>query len=154
VQRRWEHDTRGYGAGNAGPFVDAVMDLMLAAGEPDWVAEDPDAHLLPHLRKACEQDHSPLRFVDATFAAGVYVVELEWLTASVSAREVAAAAFALVGSIAESSTNVVERVDGWVVLYDVVTGMVAGQTRWAPHGHTIQLRIGGDPIRAMLEGRG
>ncbi len=131
-----------------------VMDLMLAAGESDWIAEEPDAHLLPHLRRACEDERSPMRFLDASFTEGMYVVELEWLTATVSPREVAAAAFSLIGSIAESSTNVVERIDGWVVLYDVVTGMVAGQTPWAPHGHAIQLRIGGDPIRAMLEQRG
>jgi hypothetical protein len=71
----------------------------------------------------------------------------------VHSREIRAVAYRLIGSIAESSTNVVERVDGWTVLYEIVTGMVAGQTRWAPHGHAIQLRIGGGAVRAMLETR-
>jgi hypothetical protein len=152
-QRRWDTDRRGRGIASAGPMVGPIMDLLLAAGEPDWVAEDPDSHLLPHLRHECERDRSPMRFVDAHFGDGLYVVELDWHASSVSAREVREAAFWLIGSIAESSTNVVERVDGWMVVYDVVTGMVAGQTRWAPHGHAIQLRITGEPIRAMLETR-
>ncbi len=128
------------------------MDLMLAASEPDWIAEDPDSHLLPHLRRACADETSPVHFLGADFVDGTYVVELEWLSSSVSAREVGAAAFRLVGGIAESSTNVVERVDGWVVVYDIVTGMVDGQTRWHPHGHAVQLRISGESIKAMLEG--
>jgi hypothetical protein len=153
TQKRWDTDKHGHGVASAGTLVAPIMDLMLAAGEPDWVAEDPDSHLLPHLRRACEDEQSPVHFLDAQFIDGVYIIELEWLASSVSPREVGGAAFRLIGAIAESSTNVVERVDGWVVIYDVVTGMVAGQTRWAPHGHAIQVRIGGDPIRAMLETR-
>ena len=152
-QKRWDTDKHGHGVASAGRFVVPIMDLMLAAGEPDWIAEEPDSHLLPHLRRACEHEQSPVRFVDARFVGGIYIVELEWLASSVSPREVGAAAFGLIGAIAESSTNVVERVDGWVVLYDVVTGMVDGQTRWAPHGHAVQVRIGGDAIRSMLEAR-
>lgn len=154
MKRRWDTDTRGRGVASAGTFVPAVMDLMLAAGEPDWVAEDPDTHLLPHLRRACEHERSPFHFLDAAFADGVYTVELVWLPAPVTPREIAGAVFGLIGSIAESSTNIVERVDGWVVVYDIVTGMVAGQTQWAPHGHVVHLRVGGDPIRTMLERKG
>lgn len=151
--RRWDTDNRGRGIASARQFAGPILDLILAAGEPDWVAEDPDTHLLPHVRRECEDDHSPVHFRDARFVDGLYIIELEWLSSSVHAREIRAVAFRLIGSIAESSTNVVERVDGWTVLYDVVTGMVAGQTRWAPHGHAIQLRIGGDAVRAMLEQR-
>lgn len=151
--KRWDTDKRKRGVSSAGEFVMPIMDLMLAAGEPDWVAEDPDSHLLPHLRRACEEAPSPVRFVDAKFVGGIYVVDLAWLASSATAREVGAEAFRLIGAIAESSTNVIERVDGWVVLYDIVTGMVADQTRWAPHGHAVQLRIGGESIRAMLEAR-
>ncbi len=152
-RRRWDTDTRGKGIASARSLAGPVLDLLLAAGDPDWVAEDPDTHLLPHLRRDCEDDRSPVHFRDAHFVDGTYIVELEWLSSSVTAREIRAVAYRLIGSIAESSTNVVERVDGWEVLYDVVTGMVAGQTRWAPHGHAVQLRMGGDAVRAMLESR-
>jgi len=153
VRKRWDNDARGRGVASAGALVPPIMDLLLAAGEPDWVAEDPDSHLLPHLRRGCDDERSPVRLVDARFERGVYVIELEWQRSSVSSREVRSAAFRLLGGIAESSTNVIERVEEPDVVYDIVTGMVTGQTRWAPHGHAVQLRIGGEPVRAMLESR-
>ena len=46
--------------------------------EEGWVAEEPEAHLLPHLVAAAEL--GPLRIRRAeTDAAGTFVVELRWV---------------------------------------------------------------------------
>jgi hypothetical protein len=34
------------------PALDRLRGEML---EPDWVAEQPDLHLLPHIRRACDE---------------------------------------------------------------------------------------------------
>jgi hypothetical protein len=55
---------------------------------------------------------------------------------------VRAAAYALVGSMAESASYIRQHWDGDAVLYDVVTGMLQ-DSAFAPHGHVVRLRIGG-----------
>jgi hypothetical protein len=60
VGRRWDIDERGRGVADARHFADGARELVDAMVEEDWVAEDPDAHLLPHIRRACERDGAPL----------------------------------------------------------------------------------------------
>jgi hypothetical protein len=50
MSTRWEGDDRGRGIATAGQLVPGVGDLLAAFNEPDWVAEQPEAHLLPHAR--------------------------------------------------------------------------------------------------------
>jgi hypothetical protein len=51
---RWRDDTTGRGVGDATAFVDGAVELVDSMRTPDWVAEEPEAHLLPHLREAAE----------------------------------------------------------------------------------------------------
>ena len=105
--------------------------------EPGWVAEDPDVHLLPHLKRACEQ--LPFELADTRVDDGVHVVRLAW-KGERSIGQVRAAIFALLGSIAESATYVRQRNEDDELEYEVVTGMLA-DPHFAPHGHTLILRI-------------
>jgi len=54
VDRRWAADERGDGVGDASQLTDGAAELMAAMHRPNWVAEEPDLHLLPHLERACE----------------------------------------------------------------------------------------------------
>lgn len=53
MDRRWDLDARGRGIGDGPRLVPGARELLDALARPDWVAEDPDAHLLPHLRRWC-----------------------------------------------------------------------------------------------------
>jgi hypothetical protein len=63
-------------------------------------------------------------------------VDLRWTGDTRRPAEVRAAVRALVGSFAEERSYVRERDGG---LFDVVTGIVDGP--FAPHGHTLRLRV-------------
>jgi hypothetical protein len=109
-------------------------------GAERWVAEDPRAHLLPHLERACVS--LPFELTDAeTSDDGVFVVSLAWQGERSREGEVRAAAFALIGSVAETATYVRQRrvTDGLV--FEVATGFIAGDAHFAPHGHTLSLHV-------------
>jgi hypothetical protein len=52
MQPRWDGDTRGRGIGDAAQLVPGAGELVEAFGQPDWVAEDPQLHLRPHVELA------------------------------------------------------------------------------------------------------
>ncbi len=118
----------------------------------EWVAEEPETHLLPHLRRACES--LPLELVDArTSPDGTFEVELLWTGQRNRLGNVREAIFGLVGSMAESATYIrqrrtaplsdVDRVEpGSELLFEVVTGMIAKDTSFVSHGHTLHFRVG------------
>ena len=54
VKRRWDTDEREHGVADARQFAAGARDLLDAMTTPEWVAEDPEAHLVPNLRHACE----------------------------------------------------------------------------------------------------
>jgi hypothetical protein len=126
-------------------------------GLPGWVAEDPDAHLLPHLRRACEQDGLPFELLGAELEEdAAYSVRLRWRGDANDLRAVRAGAFALIGAIAEGATYVRQRraaADGSVpadvdlpgggeeVVFEVATGMLEPDTSFATHGHVLLLRV-------------
>jgi hypothetical protein len=60
VPGRWDIDERGRGVADASQFAQGAGELVDAMREPNWVAEEPEAHLLPHLRRACEAADAPL----------------------------------------------------------------------------------------------
>ena len=60
---RWDGDERGRGVADGGAFAAGAEELLEAMGTPDWVAEEPEAHLLPHLRRSVAS--LPLELVDA-----------------------------------------------------------------------------------------
>src|SRR3954451_6387247 len=143
MTRRWDGDDHGRGIADAAAFAPGAEALVAAMLTAAWVAEDPDAHLLPHIRRACES--LPLRLVEAVASDdGSFDLELRWTGGTHRLGEVRAAIFALVGSFAEASTHVRQLDgDGDTVSFDVVTGMLDGESPFAPHGHTLRLTVAG-----------
>jgi hypothetical protein len=149
---RWDPDERGIGVGDARAFaaeLDALRDQAVA---PGWVAEDPEAHLLPRLNEAIARG-APWRLEAAeTGADGTFAIRLRWTGDADAARAaIRTAVVSLVGPIAEGTTLIHERRAAGVVSYAVVTGDLPGETRFATHGHTLVLTIdepGGPPSPA------
>jgi hypothetical protein len=118
--------------------------------QPDWVAEEPELHLLPQLFAMLSRPDSPLRLLGTrTDVDGSFVVDLEWTGPAPSRREQRAAIFALVGAIAESATAVQEEACEDGATFQVVTGLLEGDGPFTSHGHTLVLRVlrpaGGTP---------
>jgi hypothetical protein len=135
---RWDIDERGRGVASAAqavPDLDRLREAMLI---DDWVSEDPDAHLLPHMRRVC--DERGWKLERAEIVDDVLEVDAVTPGSYPSPRE---SAYALLGSFAEASTHVVERstdVRRDVELF-ITTGMLEGDGRFAPHGHTVRVRV-------------
>jgi len=143
--RRWDDDERCEGVADASQFTDGASELIACMRRPNWVAEQPELHLLPHLQHACEA--LPLRILDAhTSDDGVYDVQLSWTGHEVGVGVIRASIFRLLGSIAESSSYIRQRRtstdDGsnGTLTFDVVTGMI-DETPFAPHGHILRLSV-------------
>jgi hypothetical protein len=141
VRPRWDIDERGHGVADAKRLIPDVQVLLAFMAEELWVTEDPDAHLLPHIRRLAEE--LPAEVVEATIdAEGVLVVELRW-TEPWDGRAAVAAAFALLGSFAEEMTYVRKDETRGEVVLETVTGVVS-EGLFAPHGHTVRVRIAED----------
>jgi hypothetical protein len=142
---RWDGDERGEGVADAAPFAPGAGELLEAMRVANWVAEEPELHLQPHLERACRS--LPLQLEDAGSSAdGTFVVSVRWTGETPRVAEVRAAVFSLVGSFAELATYVrqrptVEAEDGdRTFLFEVVTGIL-GDGRFAPHGHTVRVHV-------------
>ena len=144
---RWDPDERGIGVGDARAHLDVLDALRRAAAEPGWVAEDPEEHLGPHLHAAA----GALAIVtDVAAPDGTFEVRLRWTgPTSPDLRSVRAAVFGMIESVAESTTLVHEHRGPDDLVFDVVTGTLAGEGPFASHGHTLRLRIR-DPRPAAL----
>jgi len=140
-ERRWDIDERGHGIGDARAFVAGLSELADAMNETGWVAEDADAHLLPHLRRACEP--LGLELVEAaTTTDAAFEVRIAVLAPEKRIGDVRAAIFTLIGSIAESATYVRQRRDeSGDVVFEVVTGMLESDTDFRSHGHTLRIHV-------------
>jgi hypothetical protein len=140
MRERWEGDTRGEGVASAAAFAGGVVELAQAAREEAWVAEEPELHLLPHLERACEA--SPLELVStATSPDGVFEVELRWQGPPAGVGRRREAVFSLVGAISEGATYIRQVAEGDSLRFDVVTGLLAPDTTFAPHGHALRLHV-------------
>lgn len=143
---RWDGDERGHGIASGVVARPDLERLGAQMGAPDWVAEEPDAHLLPHLRAAAEREGSPWRLGATAFEPdGRYVVELSWTAGRASRGQVRAELFRLVGEIAELSTHVRERREDGRLEYEVTTGILDGDGPWRGHGHVVLFRVAGAP---------
>lgn len=139
MRPRWDIDERGRGVASADAYLDHADALRAAMSEPDWVAEDPDVHLLPHIRRFCDGS-DVLRLDDWSIEAGVLVLDL---SSERSGGERHAAVYALIGTFAEPATLVRQLTQDRD--YVVVTGVLEGDSQFAPHGHTVLVRVGGTP---------
>jgi hypothetical protein len=145
ADRRWDGDERGEGVADASQFVDGASELIAAMRCPNWVAEQPEMHLLPHLERACEP--LPFRILEArTSADGVYDVRLGWTGDEAGVGAIRVSMFGLFGSIAEPATYIRQLrtnpgdESNVVLAFDVVTGIV-DETVFTPHGHTLRLSV-------------
>ena len=137
-RKRWDTDDRFTGVADAGVFAAAIEELAALARRPGWVAEEPGAHLVPHLRGAgvaglwlleCNSRDDGVLEVTAEHGPGD------------SRRDVRRLAWALIGTVAEPAASVREHRDGDSVVFDVVTGIPEGSGQFATHGHTLRLTV-------------
>jgi hypothetical protein len=143
VPKRWEGDERGHGLGDARRVEPGVRELLDAVTLPDWVAEAPDVHLSPHMRGWLE--HNDVFALEGAHAdeAGAFVLQLSWQGRAGDLRGLRAAAFELIGTVAETATFVRQRRGEDRVVFEVATGMVGEDIHFAPHGHVIVLDVRG-----------
>ncbi|WP_405021719.1 hypothetical protein OHV05_37760 (plasmid) [Kitasatospora sp. NBC_00070] len=138
-RRRWDIDERFTGIATGRALAPAIERLATHLTREGWVTEDPDGHLLPHLRGACESAGSPWRLLGAKLLDdGVYEVQLATRTGPTTADLPIRDALALLAPVAEASFAV-RQVDEDTI--ECVTGMLDGDGTYATHGHLIRLRI-------------
>jgi hypothetical protein len=141
---RWDGDERGQGVADAAAFADGAVELVDAMRHSSWVAEDPEAHLLPHIERACRT--LPLEIEDVRVSEeGSFDLRLRSTERGHGVGQVRAAVFALVGSFAEGATYVRQRrpttaENGEMLLYEIVTGML-DDGAFTPHGHTVRITV-------------
>jgi hypothetical protein len=139
--KRWDTDERGRGIASGAAFAGNLRELAESMADPGWVAEEPDAHLLPHLEAACDEPGSLLRLDRAWSDDEVFVVELTSNAPDRSIGQLRHAAVLLAAAIAEESTHIRQRRQGDVLEFDIATGTASSEARFAPHGHLVRLRI-------------
>ena len=144
--RRWEGDERGEGIADARPFAPGVEELLEATRLPNWVAEQPEVHLLPHLQRSCES--LPLELLDARVSGdGSFEVELRWTGEVQRIGDARVAVFSLLGGFAEASTYVRQlsepKGDGRLLAFEIVTGFLERETSFTSHGHTVRVSVAG-----------
>ncbi|MCU1472164.1 MAG: hypothetical protein JWQ92_232 [Amnibacterium sp.] len=101
------------------------------------MAEAPETHLAPHLRAAV--DAAGFTWLsDRIESDGTYAVTVG-VSRSVNKRATRQRVWQIIGSIAESSSHVVERTSPDGAVFEVVTGEPDGA--FAAHGHTLRLEI-------------
>jgi hypothetical protein len=140
---RWDPDDRGIGVADARGHLPVLDALRAAAAEDGWVAEAPEDHLLPHIVAAAGEG-SPLDVIATrTTPDGTFELDARWIGEAAPGRAtLRAAAFALIGSVAEVSTVVHEaRGPDDEAIFEVMTGQLPDDTAFATHGHTLRLRL-------------
>ena len=137
-RKRWDTDDRFSGVADASAFAPAVEELAALARRRDWVAEDPEIHLVPHLRGAIVDG---VRITQIrTGEDGVLAVDAECVPGA-SRGELRQRAWVLLGIVAEPAASVRERRDGDAAVFEVVTGIPDGAGPFASHGHTLRLTL-------------
>jgi hypothetical protein len=136
--KRWDTDERGRGVASARRAVADLDRLREAMLSSDWVAEDPDLHLLPHVRSLCDDEgwrvHRAAVGADGALELDVEVAAPSWG----AMRE---AGYRIVGTFAEANTHVVQHeLNGGMELV-VTTGMLEGDGPFAPHGHVVRVAL-------------
>ncbi len=146
---RWEGDEVGAGVGDAGDFAPSLRRLLAEMTMPDWVTEDPQVHLLPHIERALEAPDAPFRIADDVVLSAVYAITLAWQRKDGTFADLRRDVYALIGAVAGNATHVQQRVRGDRIEFDVVTGTLEGQSRFRTHGHTLRLKIVGEGARRL-----
>ena len=142
MNERWDGDQTGAGVSNAEAFAPSIRTLLAEMARPDWDTEQPEAHPLPHLERWCGREASPFVLRSAAFGRhGSFVVDLE-RTEAVPVADARADVYALVATIAEPTTVVVQRKADGIDVFDVTLAVVPGQSTFPKgHGHLVRLRV-------------
>jgi hypothetical protein len=117
------------------------------------IAESPETHLLPRLTEHAAAGGPLAIEATRTESDGTFEVDARWVgPLDREAWQVRAAAVALIGLVAETTSLIREtrRPDG-DPLFEVMTGLLPDDTRFATHGHTLRLRVrvvAGPPVAA------
>lgn len=150
MPRRWDGDERGLGIADARRLVSGAGELVAAFEEPQWVAEQPELHLRPHVEAWCERDQRLALSDTRSDELGGFVLDLEWRGPRGSVGEVRAAVFALIGQFAEEATYVRQRRlspddahRGGDLRFEVGTGELAPDPRFDSHGHLVLINVAG-----------
>jgi len=111
MKGRWEADQKSHGIADGRWMADDIGELLAAVKAEDWVAENPELHLLPHLEAACRREDSPFALETTGVAPeGTFMAILRWRhDADAGIGHVRAAIFNLLGEFAESVTYVRQR---------------------------------------------
>jgi hypothetical protein len=141
---RWEGDQVGSGVGDAGELAPGVRRLLEEMVAPDWVAEDPQVHLLPNLQRELAEPSSPWRLVDDVVISAVYTLTLAWGRSDGTIEQLRRDVFALVGAVAQTTTHVSQRIESARIEFDVVTGVLEGDSKFRPHGHMLRFKVVGE----------
>jgi hypothetical protein len=141
MNERWDGDETGSGVSDGAAFAPPIRTLLDEMARPDWNTEQPEAHLLPHLERWCARDDAPLRLRSSASDGPVFVVDLEPVPGR-SRQDVHGDVYALLSTIAEPTTVVVEHDGGDVRLYDVTLALTPEQTTFPKgHGHLVRFRL-------------
>lgn len=141
MNERWDGDETGSGVSDGGAFAPPIRALLDEMARPDWNTEQPEAHLLPHLERWCGREDSPLTLRSSASEGPVFVVDLSPAPGR-TRQDVHGDVYALISTIAEPTTVVVERDEGEVRLYDVTLAVVPDQTVFPKgHGHLVRFRL-------------
>jgi hypothetical protein len=145
-QPRWDPDERGIGVGDARSQLELLDALRGVADRAGWVAEAPESHLLPALLAHLHAGAPWLIEATATTPDGTFEVALRWTgPPDPDRRTIRAAAYGLLGAVAEGATVIHEHRGPDGLVFDVMTGVLPGETAFATHGHTIRLRVAEAP---------
>lgn len=137
--KRWDTDERGRGVASAKQSLPAIEQLKELAETGDWVAEDPEIHLLPGIRERAEISAFSLDSFEVE-PDGAFRVRLGSAT-KLSRREIRQSVWSILGGVVELSTLVRESASGDAVRFEVVTGIPPDEGRFATHGHTIRIEV-------------
>lgn len=121
-----------------------ARELVAAFEARNWVAENPELHLMPHVEAWLQAD-GRLELTRAySDDRGAFIVDLNWLGGPAGPGEVRAAVYALIGQFAESATYVRQRRDADdrpvpKLRFEVGTGEL--DRAFASHGHTVLINV-------------
>ncbi|MFN2591250.1 MAG: hypothetical protein ABR532_00225 [Candidatus Dormibacteria bacterium] len=145
---RWDGDAGGPGIGSAESLAPGVRRLVDDMSEGGWVTEDPETHLLPHIRRFCEESEGTWALVSAGLDGPAFVVTLRWTFEPARIGALRQCVYALLGSFSESTSYIRQRVADDQVVYEVATGILEGDSTFRGHGHLVRLHVTGDSARA------
>ena len=136
--RRWDTDRVGHGLAGAPDIADDAARLAEVLRWPDWIAEDPETHLVPHIERVCTEPGSDVSLAGwSVDGDGTLVVRLRTSEPAVDRRTWRTLALGVVAAIAE--TRLLVREDPTTQVLDVVTGVLDGDTDFAAHGHRLRI---------------